>query len=401
MATPPAFEALKPDVLIKEETLPGYRAERYYPVTFGQVLNDRYEVVAKLGYGTASTVWLCRDLFSPQDTPAFRALKVYVNSMKVHREVPIYSHLNNLSSEHPGPENVRKLHGVFEMEGPHGWHACLVHEACGFDLDELKGFSPDGMYPADMLRHTMREVLNGLQFLHREANVIHTDLRPDNILTRVRHPVIFNRFETNENAAPVPRKILEDRTIYPSCRVPFTIAEYVISDLSEARLVDGSVNNDLIMPPVWRAPEVILCMPWSCPVDVWAFGLMVWYLFQGSRLFRFSEDGLEFSEEYHLAQMVAVLGPPPLDFLERSEHSWKYWNRDGTWRGDVPIPTDLSLESAEKRLKGEDKRLFLAWMRKMFQWKPEDRADCQDMLFDDWLCADLLQSGEMERDGHE
>jgi hypothetical protein len=47
---------------IEEERIPNYRAERFYPVRLGDVFRSRYQVVAKLGFGTASTVWLCRDL---------------------------------------------------------------------------------------------------------------------------------------------------------------------------------------------------------------------------------------------------------------------------------------------------------------------------------------------------
>lgn len=47
---------------IEEETLPGYKAEKFYPVRLGEIFESRYQVVAKLGYGSVSTVWLCRDL---------------------------------------------------------------------------------------------------------------------------------------------------------------------------------------------------------------------------------------------------------------------------------------------------------------------------------------------------
>lgn len=40
----------------------GYKPENYYPVYLGEVFKERYQVVAKLGYGVYSTVWLCRDL---------------------------------------------------------------------------------------------------------------------------------------------------------------------------------------------------------------------------------------------------------------------------------------------------------------------------------------------------
>lgn len=50
------------EIDIEEETLPGYIAERYYPVHIGQIFNSRYQVVTKLGFGATSTIWLCRDL---------------------------------------------------------------------------------------------------------------------------------------------------------------------------------------------------------------------------------------------------------------------------------------------------------------------------------------------------
>lgn len=51
-----------PDIQkIEEQTLPFYHQKRYYPVKIGQVFNDRYRTIAKLGYGAYSTVWLAWD----------------------------------------------------------------------------------------------------------------------------------------------------------------------------------------------------------------------------------------------------------------------------------------------------------------------------------------------------
>lgn len=47
---------------LEEEFIPGYVASRYYPVRIGQIFNDRYQVIGKLGFGATSTVWLARDL---------------------------------------------------------------------------------------------------------------------------------------------------------------------------------------------------------------------------------------------------------------------------------------------------------------------------------------------------
>jgi hypothetical protein len=56
------FELLPATKRIEEETVINYNAARYYPVQIGDVFHSRYRVLAKLGFGMTSTVWLCRDL---------------------------------------------------------------------------------------------------------------------------------------------------------------------------------------------------------------------------------------------------------------------------------------------------------------------------------------------------
>lgn len=48
--------------LIEEERWPWYTPHSFYPVRIGEVLQSRYQVLYKLGYGTTSTIWMCRDL---------------------------------------------------------------------------------------------------------------------------------------------------------------------------------------------------------------------------------------------------------------------------------------------------------------------------------------------------
>ena len=56
------WENIDDSLLIEEESIPTYRPERFYPVRVGEVFNDKYQVVGKLGYGSSATVWLCCDL---------------------------------------------------------------------------------------------------------------------------------------------------------------------------------------------------------------------------------------------------------------------------------------------------------------------------------------------------
>ncbi|KAL1967093.1 hypothetical protein VTN77DRAFT_3617 [Rasamsonia byssochlamydoides] len=145
------------------------------------------------------------------------------------------------------------------------------------------------------------------------------------------------------------------------------------------------------MPDIYRAPEVILGMKWSYNVDIWNVAMVVWDLFEHSHLFQGRNPENKYDEAHHLAEMVAVLGPPPLDFLKRSEYSLLYWDENGNWRGPVPIPS-VDLEQLEQRLEGEDRDGFLRFIRKMLRWTPEERPTAGEVTFDPWLMEGLFDS---------
>jgi len=50
------------DILLEEETFSWFDPEKWYPVRLGEMIHSRYQVLVKLGFGSVSTVWLCRDL---------------------------------------------------------------------------------------------------------------------------------------------------------------------------------------------------------------------------------------------------------------------------------------------------------------------------------------------------
>jgi len=45
----------------------------------------------------------------------------------------------------------------------------------------------------------------------------------------------------------------------------------------------------------------------------------------------YDSESEELNDARHLAAMTALLGPPPPEFLKRSEETRKYWNSDGEW----------------------------------------------------------------------
>ena len=47
---------------IEEERVQDYDSRNFYPVELGEIFNDTYEVVWKVGFGGNSTVWLARNI---------------------------------------------------------------------------------------------------------------------------------------------------------------------------------------------------------------------------------------------------------------------------------------------------------------------------------------------------
>lgn len=68
------FQTVPVDQRPEEEDLPNYKAERYYPVRIGEVFQERYQIVGKLGFGGGSTVWVCHDLKYVSTMPKFHGV---------------------------------------------------------------------------------------------------------------------------------------------------------------------------------------------------------------------------------------------------------------------------------------------------------------------------------------
>lgn len=106
------------------------------------------------------------------------ALKVYVHSSLVHRELPFYNHIAHRieDSAHKGRSNIRKLLDSFDVRGPHGKHVTLVFEACQMSLRDMKlVFRPDG-FDEDFVRGAIIELLQALDFLHSHGEIVHTGI---------------------------------------------------------------------------------------------------------------------------------------------------------------------------------------------------------------------------------
>lgn len=74
---------------------------------------------------------------------------------------------------------------TFTHNGLHGTHICMIFEILGVNLLEIiKRFNYRGV-PVKLVRNISKQVLIGLDYLHRICGIIHTDLKPENVLVQL------------------------------------------------------------------------------------------------------------------------------------------------------------------------------------------------------------------------
>ncbi|KAI8211807.1 Serine/threonine-protein kinase SRPK [Colletotrichum sp. SAR 10_86] len=315
-------------VRLEEETFPWYHPDNWYPVTIGQVFESRYQVLLKLGFGSASTSWLCRDLREH----VYVTLKVFaVGNSQAATEEKVLRHLESVKSDHPGAKLVRLLKNTFKIAGQNGSHMCLVLETLGISLADIREMA-GGRVPPTLLKGLVQGVLLGLDYLHTVANIIHTDIQDGNIMLSVKDANVLDALVEDEWDLPSARKIIKDRVIYASTglEIPDEPGDPVIADFGDARIDEGPFEfEEEVMPDVYRAPEIVLGVPWNEKIDIWALGLLIWDLLEGKLLFKTRLRDPTVSRAAHFARMISLLGPPPEDLLERGS-AWKtLFDEDG------------------------------------------------------------------------
>ncbi|KAH9885146.1 serine threonine protein kinase, CMGC group [Xylariomycetidae sp. FL2044] len=384
----PNFTRIPIDAKIEEELFPDYIASRYYPVRIGEVLSNRYQIVGKLGFGATSTVWLARDLDGRQHV----ALKLFVNSAsmgkQLEHELSIYRRISASVAKHPGRDAVRNLLDSFDISGPHGSHRCLVHPPLWESTLTFLHRNPIRRLPSPVLRVILRRLFLALDFLHAECRIIHTDIKADNIMFGINDESVFTKFEEEELHDPSPRKVAGDgREIYLSreLQMPKRWGAPVLCDFGSA-VVDDREHLEDVQPDIYRAPEVILEVPWTNKIDIWNAGCMIWDLFEGGHLFTGQDIEYQtYRSRAHIAEIAALLGQPPKALLQSGKASHKFFTDQGDLRPEIPVPSNTSLEERETNLEGENREKFLAMVRKMLQWDPVERSSAKELAEEEWI----------------
>jgi len=163
-------------------------AEGYYVVILGELLNKRYVVQANLGKGMFSGVVRCIDNEANGKEVAIKILRNNEAMRKAGlKEIRILEKLQEADPD--GRKHVIRLEGWFEHKG----HLCLVFENLSLNLREvLKRFGRDVGINLRAVRAYAQQMFVGLSLL-RKCNLLHADLKPDNILVCTPSPLFEQR----------------------------------------------------------------------------------------------------------------------------------------------------------------------------------------------------------------
>ncbi|KAF7935182.1 uncharacterized protein EAE97_008089 [Botrytis byssoidea] len=377
------YELISDAQALDEEQLEGFKRGLYCPVNIGDIFMSKYQVVGKLGYGVTSTVWLARNLQAHEHV----SLTVYTRDENPQEEFEIYRGLKKGNNSHPGFPHIRTALEISTIPRVGGDHTCPVQKPMWESFRELKYRLPNHCFTEKILKGALKQLFLALDYLHTECQLVHTNIKADNILSEIEDKSILDAFTEAEMKNPSPRKLVNDVTVYASRRfdVPRIFGDSVLSDFGSAARGDLKRNHGA-GPQIYRAPEVMIKAAWSYPIDIWNVGAMIWDLFEGKHMFYAQDsDGKGYATRAHLAEVIGMLGPPPLEFLERGIRTPEFFDKQGQWIAEMPIAKDMELEKSELRLQGRNKEMFLNMMRGMLQWRPEDRKSARQLADDPWI----------------
>ncbi|XP_043475600.1 dual specificity protein kinase CLK3 isoform X1 [Leptopilina heterotoma] len=317
----------------------------------GDILANRYKVLATLGEGTFGKVVKVVDMLMDH----VMALKIIKNVEKYREAAKLeINALEKISSKDPeGQHLCVKMLDWFNYRG----HMCIAFEMLGlsvFDFLRNNNYQP---YPLEQVRHIGYQLCYSVKFLH-DNKLTHTDLKPENILFVDSDCEVISNGKKRKEVRRVKRTDIK------------------LIDFGSATF-DHEHHSTIVSTRHYRAPEVILELGWTQPCDVWSIGCILFELYLGITLFQ-THDNRE-----HLAMMERILGLIPYTMARKTKTKYFYhgklkWDDKssaGRYVRDNCKPLHRYILSEE-----DDHRQLFDLIQQMLIYDPSQRITLKDSL---------------------
>lgn len=96
-------------------------------------------------------------------------------------EIKLLSQVSSFAPAHPGKQHIVSFLDSFSHQGPEASHVCIVFEPLGENLLALIERHKKKGVPRALVKVIAKQVFLGLQYLHDECDLVHTDIKPENI----------------------------------------------------------------------------------------------------------------------------------------------------------------------------------------------------------------------------
>ncbi|CAF0938845.1 unnamed protein product, partial [Brachionus calyciflorus] len=313
----------------------------------------RYEVIETLGKGSFGQVLKCFDHKRKEHV----AVKIIRSKKRFQQqgmvEVNILQHLKNL--DHDNGINVVHMKEYFYFRN----HLCISFEILGINLYELIKKNNYQGFSIHLVRRFAYSILQCMKVMYRE-NIIHCDMKPENILLRQKGSSAIKVIDFGSGC-------FETQRIYTYIQSRF-----------------------------YRAPEIILGIPYTTAIDMWSFGCILVELFTGYPIFPGE------NEAEQLAMIMEVIDLPPAHILAEASRRKLFFDSKN-------MPRNLNTKLFKKRrvgskslaqiLKTNDTN-FIDFISRCLEWDPSVRMNAEDALKHPWILELKKKSSKDIRPKH-